>query len=220
MLDEELACHSHNLSPSQPFYRCSKTVVTDEDLVEAGRFFTSAFWTGKVGGGAEVLTPSQFKELSSRQVNEFRRRYGGRSGLDKKSQLILCKNGKNELMGCLGVEVAAIERKGFESVRAPLMSNVAVGNKFRRKGVGKELVSAAEDIVRKQWGYNECYLYVEKRNVPAVRFYNNLGYRTAWETDEYQTLVPKESGRIISEPTLLLCMKRKLGGGFLSNLFL
>ncbi len=198
---------------------CCSFFNSDDDLVEAGRFFTSAFWTGKVGGGAKVLTSSQIKELTSKQISEFRRRYGGRNGLDKKSKLILCKNGKNELMGCLGVEVTNIDREDGGSVRAPLMSNVAVGGKFRRKGVGKELVYTAEEIARKQWGYDECYLYVEKRNMPAVRFYNNLGYRTAWETNDYQTLIPKESGRIISEPTLLLCMKKKLGGGLFPSFF-
>mmetsp|Transcript_18891 Transcript_18891/g.26823 ORF Transcript_18891/g.26823 Transcript_18891/m.26823 type:complete len:143 (-) Transcript_18891:103-531(-) len=139
---------------------------------------------------------------------------------DTRSRLLLCRDAKKKLMGCLGIAVERIERLGDGSLKAPLMSNVAVGREFRRLGVGEELVKKAEEIVRKEWGYSECYLYVEKRNTPAVRFYGKLGYRTLSETDDYETLLPTESGKIVSKSTILLCMRKKLGGGIFSNLFL
>eukprot|EP00550_Attheya_septentrionalis_P004136 CAMPEP_0198299186 /NCGR_PEP_ID=MMETSP1449-20131203/43800_1 /TAXON_ID=420275 /ORGANISM="Attheya septentrionalis, Strain CCMP2084" /LENGTH=122 /DNA_ID=CAMNT_0044000665 /DNA_START=104 /DNA_END=469 /DNA_ORIENTATION=- len=45
-----------------------------EDLYEAGDFFTDAFWTAKVGGGAKELSQSQKKSLLRQQTAEFRRR--------------------------------------------------------------------------------------------------------------------------------------------------
>ena len=189
-------------------------------MVEAGKFFTDAFWTGKVGGGTKVLAPYQSKQLTNQQISEFRRRYGARLSPDKQSELFLCRNGNNALIGCLGIEVDTIQRSdGANRVRAPLMSNVAVGRKFRRRGVGEELVKKAEEVARKQWGYDECYLYVEKRNTPAVRLYKKLGYRTVWEDDDCKTLVPTESGRVVSQSTVILCLKKKLGGGLFPSFF-
>lgn len=186
----------------------------DSDLVEAGEFFTDAFWTGKVGG-AKKLTPVQSKSLERQQVTEFRRRYGKKmSTADRRAELLLCRNGKGEFMGCAGIEVDTISKANGMSGRfkAPLMSNLAVGRKFRRRGIAEELVRAAEEIARKEWGYDECYLYVEKRNTPAIRLYRKLGYGPIWEDDQAKTLVPSESGAVRSVPTVIVCMKKRLGG--------
>merc|ERR1712232_668997 len=93
-------------------------------------------------------------------------------------------------------------------VEAPLMSNLAVGNQFRRKGLAEDLVKATEEIARKQWGYNECYLLVEKKNIAAVKLYRKLGYKTVWEDTKAKTLTPTESGSIQTTGTIILCMKK------------
>ena len=82
-------------------------------------------------------------------------------------------------MGCAGVEVCRVETPNGKAAQSPspLMSNLAVGKKFRRKGIAEDLVRAVEDLVRKEWGYNSCYLFVEKRNVPGVKLYRKLGYK-------------------------------------------
>ena len=105
------------------------------------------------------------------------------------------------------------------SLSAPLMSNLAISRKYRRKGLAEDLVRAAEAVARKEWGYDECYLYVEKRNVPAVKLYQKLGYRTIWEDDSATTLLPTEDGRVANGKTTIVCMKRRLGGGLFGNLF-
>ena len=79
--------------------------------------------------------------------------------------------------------------------------------------MAEDLVREAEDLARKVWGYDECYLYVEKRNAPAVRLYRKLGYRTVWEDDRAKTLIPTEGGRLRSDDTVIVCMKKRLGGG-------
>ena len=150
---------------------------------------------------------------------EFRRRYGLRMApqQDRRNELLVSRNGRGEIMGVLGIEVDRIPegRVGGSSTRvhAPLMSNVAVGRKFRRRGVAEELVSAAEDLVRKQWGYNECYLYVEKRNTPAINLDRKLGYRKIWEDDTARTLIPTKGGGMKNDPTTLVCMRKTLTPG-------
>lgn len=87
-------------------------------LEEAGKFFVDAFWTGKVGGGAEKLSPKQAFQLERQQVAEFNKRYRRRVGVpsgrlpgnyagrsfDSGAELILCVNGSGEIIGCAGVE--------------------------------------------------------------------------------------------------------------------
>ena len=78
--------------------------------------------------------------------------------------------------------------------------------------LAEDLVQAAETLARKEWGYDEVYLYVEKRNKPAVKLYKKLGYRTVWEDDKAKTLIPTESGQLKTAPTVIVCMKKRLGG--------
>lgn len=186
----------------------------DDKLTDAGQFFTEAFWASKSGGASE-LTKFQAASLERQQVNEFRRRYGKYVGpKDRRAELIICQNGAGELMGCAGIEVDNVQKSDGrgQSVRAPLMSNLAVGKKFRRKGLAEDLVQAAELLARKEWGFEEVYLYVEKSNTSAVKLYKKLGYRTVWEDDKAKTLIPTEGGQLKTAPTVIVCMKKRLGG--------
>jgi N-acetylglutamate synthase-like GNAT family acetyltransferase len=101
----------------------------------------------------------------------------------------------------------------------PLMSNLAISRKYRRKGLAEELVKATENVARKEWGYDECYLYVEKRNTPAVKLYKKLGYKTIWEDPTATTLLPTNDGKVTQGKTTIVCMRKKLGGGLLANIF-
>jgi N-acetylglutamate synthase-like GNAT family acetyltransferase len=112
---------------------------------------------------------------------------------------------------------------GYDSTfSGPLMSNLAVSRKYRRKGLAEDLVRATENLARKEWGYEDCYLYVEKRNTPAVKLYEKLGYKSIWEDNTATTLLPTGDGRIADGKTTIVCMKKQLGRGFnglFSNLF-
>jgi len=129
----------------------------DEELIDAAKFFTDAFWTGKIGG-ATKLNERQLKSLSNSQIAEFRKRYGGKvvmKSQDRRSELVICKNSmSNEIYGCAGIEVSDIKTPNGKGTRfsAPLMSNLAVGRQFRRKGIAELLVKATEDLALKEWG--------------------------------------------------------------------
>lgn len=104
-------------------------------------------------------------------------------------------------------------------VVGPVMSNLAVSRQYRRKGLAEDLVKATEKIARKDWGYDICYLYVEKRNTPAVKLYKKLGYKIMWEDPNATTLLPKSDGKVANGKTTILCMKKKVGAGLFANLF-
>lgn len=200
----------------------------NENLVEAGRFFTEAFWSSKVGVDDNGLLPAQISSLERQQVNEFQRRYGSKaaslSRQDSKAELFACTNANGDIMGCVGMEVDIVKKPSSNAssssgalITAPLMSNLAVGKTFRRRGVAEELVQRAEDMARKQWGYNECYLYVEKQNVPAVRLYQKMGYRRVWQDEDARTMVPTAGGKLKNSRTVIVCMKKRLGMGVLGR---
>jgi RimJ/RimL family protein N-acetyltransferase len=120
------------------------------------------------------------------------------------------------------VEVNAIPQgklKGYPGSRAPLMSNLAVSRKYRRKGIGEMLVKEVERIARREWGYDDCFLYVEERNVAAVRLYQKLGYRKVWVDADAKTLLPTPNGNLQNTPTRIVCMRKRLDLGALGRLW-
>jgi len=189
-------------------------------LQDASTFFVDAFWIGKVGGGASSLSERQRRSLSVTQFTEFRYRYSESS--KGKAELILCELPDGEVVGCAGIEVSPIpdgDLKAPSKIRAPLMSNLAVSRNYRRKGIGELLVKEAERIARYEWGSDDCYLYVERRNTAAVKLYEKLGYRTVWIDRDAKTLLPTDSGKLENAPTEIVCMKKRLNLGVLGRLW-
>jgi RimJ/RimL family protein N-acetyltransferase len=200
-----------------------------------GISFKTKMWilyrSSKLVGGENELSPRQTTGLSKEQIAEFRRRYGRRIGAgnnsnssDRRAELIICRSGKDgPIVGCAGIEVDRIATPNGQSLPAPapLMSNLAISKAYRRKGLAEDLVRAVENLARKEWGYEEFFLYVEKRNIPAVRLYRKLGYNNLWEDDTARTLIPTSRGGLESIPTTLICMKKSVKGpgGILERIF-
>ena len=138
------------------------------------------------------------------------------------SELILCQLPTGELTGCAGIEVSQIPDKSLTSLKTqsgPLMSNLAVGREFRRKGIAEKLVKEAERLVRYEWGYDDCYLYVEERNKAAVRLYQKLGYKKLWVDKEATTLLPSTNGNLQNSSTNIVCMRKRLDLGLIGRLW-
>jgi len=129
------------------------------------------------------------------------------------------------IIGCIGIEIDQIRTPNGRTLpdrgRGPVISNLAVAKAYRRKGLAEDLVRAAENLARKEWGYQDFYLYVEKQNVPAVRLYRKMGYSTLWDDDSARSLIPSSRGGLESVPTTLLCMKKSVNGvgGILERIF-
>ena len=166
------------------------------------------------------LSDKQRRTLSATQFYEFRSRYAG-AGRDQ-SELVVCKLPTGEVTGCAGIEVSGIPNKSLKSpiaTTAPLMSNLAVGREFRRKGIAEKLVTEVERLVQYEWGYNDCYLYVEERNKAAVKLYQKLGYKKIWVDKEATTLLPSTNGRLQNSSTNIVCMRKRLNMGLLGRIW-
>ena len=59
-------------------------------------------------------------------------------------------------------------------------------------GIGKALMGHAEDMCR-EWGHPNVYLKVERDNAPAMRLYQQCGYRVINEyMDSNKVLMAKD----------------------------
>jgi ribosomal protein S18 acetylase RimI-like enzyme len=180
-------------------------------LREASDFFVDAFWTGKVGGGATKLTDRQRSQLLQSQLAEFNSRYGQSKSVAQR-ELLVCRNTQQEIIACAGVEVEGIPRSSLRGSRsenrAPLMSNLAVSSRYRRRGLAEALVQAVEELCV-EWGHDSCFLYVERRNPAAVKLYQKLGYTIVWEDNSATTLLPTSTGELRNTPTVIVCMRKE-----------
>ncbi|KAJ6826555.1 uncharacterized protein M6B38_371240 [Iris pallida] len=89
---------------------------------------------------------------------------------------------RGSVSGILTVDTVAdfLPRKGpFRQRRTGVayISNVAVRESERRKGVGKLLIAEAEAKAR-SWGCRSVALHCDASNLAAVRLYRGQGYRT------------------------------------------
>jgi ribosomal-protein-alanine N-acetyltransferase len=64
----------------------------------------------------------------------------------------------------------------FARPRRGGITSVAVGQAYRRRGVGRQLAAAALDFLRR-WGARQVDLEVSVTNEPAIRLYESLGFR-------------------------------------------
>jgi ribosomal protein S18 acetylase RimI-like enzyme len=191
-------------------------------LLEASNFFVDAFWIGKPGGGATELSDKQRRSLSTTQFGEFRSRYAGRTRPGQ-AELVICQlPDTGEITGCAGIEVSPIpynnDLKSTKTYDGPLMSNLAVSKQFRRKGIAEKLVKEVERIVRIEWGYDDCYLYVEERNKAGVKLYQKLGYKKMWIDKDATTLLPSTNGKLENSSTNIVCMRKRLNLGLLGRI--
>jgi ribosomal protein S18 acetylase RimI-like enzyme len=63
------------------------------------------------------------------------------------------------------------------------ISNVAVLDTYRRRGIGRQLVEAAIDLILTRGG-RTAYLFVRDNNAPAVRLYRSFGFIEVDRTTE------------------------------------
>jgi len=195
---------------------------SNEELQVAAKFFTYSFWTtiNSTGTGTgrdkdQLLTENQFRLLFSSQVSEFRKRYGKRTrfitnSIGTEAKLLMSTNAeKGEPCGCVGIQVSEVDcpEQGCK-IQVPVMSDLAIDGKFRRMGLAEDLIQAAENVAASEWGYNECYLFVDEKNTPALRLYKKLGYRVVDEKKDSQILRPNATGGIGRVSTIILCMRK------------
>ncbi|KAJ1629629.1 acyl-CoA N-acyltransferase [Pavlovales sp. CCMP2436] len=113
--------------------------------------------------------------LAGEIYNNLLNRYGASNG--RQNALIVAQDSSDgELLAACGVN---LERQpSFADSDVPVLANLVVEPRARRRGLAKRLVDKCEDTVL-SWGIPGCqklYLKVEESNLPAQRLYSKLGY--------------------------------------------
>lgn len=119
-----------------------------------------------------VIRMNGYLDLKSR-FETFR--YAERSGA-LQCMLVACCNEEEEVVAFCEVDNRPPGGEINPAPR-PYISNLAVQDSFRRKGVATALVRESEDIVRNSWGEPRLHLRVEQDNLAAKALYQErCGY--------------------------------------------
>ncbi|XRB24203.1 N-acetyltransferase domain-containing protein [Pseudoscourfieldia marina] len=115
-----------------------------------------------------------------------------------------------ELVGMADVSIDNRSRADFEETgvevpgHATYLSNVAVTDKQRRRGIGAALVEAAEELGL-ELGYGQMALHVRQGDIPATSLYESIGY---------STVAVEKGGMMINKvPRVLMMHSLDLLGG-------
>jgi ribosomal protein S18 acetylase RimI-like enzyme len=80
------------------------------------------------------------------------------------------------LIGTIEVTLRTTHLWQSRQAQHPYLSNLAVREEFRRRGVAQQLLTSCERIVL-DWGFEDIYLHVLENNHAAKRLYFKAGYR-------------------------------------------
>jgi len=113
----------------------------------------------------------------------------------------------DDVVGVITVECCDIDiNKKKEN--HPVISNLIVSKKMRRKGIAKSLTTRAEKIA-KSLGYKEIYLFVNVENIPAIRLYKSCWYKSIGDEKD-ATRIVFEKKRLLDEQCVNIMMKKKI----------
>ncbi len=111
----------------------------------------------------------------------------------------LCSS-KETLAGTLEVSVRPSSVPwGNKYLRYPYLSNLAVRQCDRRRGIAVQLLLSCERVVL-EWGFHDIYLHVLENNYQARQLYFKLGY-------QLHQIDAKWSDRIFGKPQQILLHK-------------
>ncbi len=112
----------------------------------------------------------------------------------------------NDVVGVTTVECCDININGKKE-NHPLISNLIVSGKMRRKGIAKSLTMRAEKIA-KSFAYKNIYLFVNTENIPAIRLYKSRGYKSVDDIKNTTKIIVKNNRFRNIECTNLIMKKR------------
>ena len=113
----------------------------------------------------------------------------------------------DDVVGVITVECCDIDINEKKE-NHPVISNLIVSKKMRRKGIAKSLTTRAEKIA-KSFGYKDIYLFVNVENTPAIRLYKSRGYKSIDDKKE-ATKIVFEKNRFNNVKCINIMMKKKI----------
>ena len=153
--------------------------------------------------------------------SDMKKRYAGDGNA---LVVILDEDDSRECLACGGVEVrkyvGAVDYESYvksgrggmdvegKIIERPIVANLATARAARRKGYGKAIMGALEDICAEN-GFDECCLVVEARNKRAQGLYRKLGYKVIG-SDAKAAALEVVDGRSRETTTKTLVMRKSL----------
>ncbi|CAN0025257.1 unnamed protein product, partial [Phaeothamnion confervicola] len=99
-------------------------------------------------------------------------------------------DGRGEIVACVELDIRRPDGKlpfnipESDAAARPYLCNLAVAERARGRGVGKQLVRLCEHVARNIWGHRQVYLHVDLSNAVATELYRTMGYKPLPEYDE------------------------------------
>jgi GNAT superfamily N-acetyltransferase len=182
----------------------------------AATFVNSFFYDGNVD-----TRDVEYKGLTRACSSDMKKRYAGDGNA---LVVILDEDDSRECLACGGVEVrkyvGAVDYESYvksgrggmdvegKIIERPIVANLATARAARRKGYGKAIMGALEDICAEN-GFDECCLVVEARNKRAQGLYRKLGYKVIG-SDAKAAALEVVDGRSRETTTKTLVMRKSL----------
>ena len=113
----------------------------------------------------------------------------------------------SDVVGVITVECSDIVINGKKE-NHPVISNLIVSKKMRRKGIAKSLTTRAEKIA-KSFDYKEIYLFVNVENISAIRLYKSRRYKSIDDKKE-ATRIVFEKNRFNNVKCVNIMMKKNI----------
>lgn len=82
---------------------------------------------------------------------------------------------QHQIVGTVEISCRPAQTWPFSFAKYPYVSNLAVDQKFRRRGAARQLLQACEQAAR-SWGFHTLYLHVMEDNQQARQLYSKMGY--------------------------------------------
>ena len=191
------------------------------DYAAAAATFVQGFF---FDGARDAANEAEFRALTRAQTSDLKKRYDA-SGRDGSALLVIRDEDTGAVLACGGVEIRAYvgamdydtvlkrERGGggdveLNVVERPVVANVATAPEARRRGYGKAIMRALEDVCAEN-GYDECVLVVDASNKRAQALYKKLGYKVIG-SDKNAAALKVIDGRARETTTKTLVMRKSL----------
>jgi len=154
-----------------------------KDLKDASNLLTNAFFSMNI-----LKTPFEWLKTYLSLEETFPK------DSNDHFMFVACSRSTDSIIGFCEVDSRMSIKP--EAAPRPYMCNLAVGKKWRNRGIAKALIFECEKKAR-GWGKEYIYLRVRWKNKAAIGLYNGLGYVEQIDSEDEQNTIRRGQDYII-----------------------
>ena len=192
------------------------------DMLRVAQLLVGSFYLDgqKDGGG---MNAGQQQGLAKEQSADMQRRYLAKNVQAEAAVLYLEDDATGDVVASVALgETPFLYGDALLSTRDlarpppgaefnPVLANLAVQKRYRKRGYGKRLVRECEGLAR-EWGHDYLWLLVEDGNVRARNLYRKLGFKVVKKETDMPTF-KVVNGRVQQVQVNNFYMKKSVKGG-------